>query len=56
MIYFNKYYLLRREIMHQTMYGSRDQTHNQNERTAEKDRIAKTPVITGQHFITIKPL
>jgi len=38
------------------MYGSRDQAHNLNERTAKKDRITKMPVIPGQHFITSKPL
>ena len=52
----NKYHLLRREILHQAMYRSRDKTHNQNETTAKKDRIAKTPVIAGQRFITSKPL
>jgi len=35
------------------MYGSRDQTHNHNERRVEKDRIAEIPVIAGQHFITV---
>jgi len=34
------------------MYGSCDQTHDQNERRAEKERITEMPVITGQCYIT----
>ena len=52
----NKCYSLSHEILLQIMCGSCDQTHNQNERTAEKDRIVKIPVIAGQQFITSKPL
>ena len=33
-----------------------DNIHNQNERRAEKDRIAEMPVIAGKRFITSKPL
>ena len=43
----NKRHPLHREILHQTMYASRDQTHNQNERRADKDRIVETPVIAS---------